>query len=1142
MKENDEIKIPLPTWFEIQVLPCCEEVRVIQDGRNDIVSSLRRRFALSRVLGTIAPGHEAVVARRLLSDYEPIAATSISSRRESDVILCLDLAVQGGSIRDSIRWLAEHARTALIVGGQHVGSASTVPQVESGTDPAALPIHLPGAWLAYICIMPPPAAGTTERWMAIYIKDGIEVKPVPASDAFDYRTMLERHQLALALRLRSANPRHASPKLLLPLQDLARHRYSDSSIEGEAYEGLPGNSRTFERLNGDAPDPPSLPFHAKQIETLTHSIAALSECNAQLCQWNIQAASDMERWAQAIESQSSRYEAAICEYAERCDAVISEFEAYKHDKEPYIAYLQLRNSEFNEYREDKEAYIAHLLRRIENRWWQTAGKLLIRALATGLRRCAAKCNEILWRLMPPGFREFWSCAVTEIETLRPRASAAVYRARGLKEFESALKVRRESDPHSCRVSLISTVFCEGESIGKWLESIYAQSHLPDEIVLVDAGSPDGTLAEIKAFRARTGLPIVIEVEPGANIARGRNRAVELAKYDILLCADAGCELHPDWVRNMLWPFIEKPDTEVAGGWTVARGRTLFQKILGSLLVLPGDFTDWEGYLPSSRTIAFRRQAWAMAGGYPEWLTLAGEDTFFAVELRNRCTSWAVCRDALVFWDMRDTWKKFWRQSRLYGLGDGEAGYNSLSYTRELRLLANTAAIIGALTFLAAALAFLLRTQSPFAVAGIALGAVMAVVLRLTMVASRYGVKARPTVGAGLNVVLLWMNIAARSFGFVQGVRQRGVVLKRRFRNIRGCCVVYSGVPLDDSGGGQRATQLTIELLKRGFQVVFLNQYPRYESVDLNIRIEHRNLICMPAPAFHADSFATALPDGLPCFAIAEFPHPVFLSGMRRLQRHGFQLVYDLIDDWRSSLGGDWYSIETEEKFVMECDIFLASARTLEARLKGMGAENVIYLPNAVNQDLFVQKSYPRPADMPRGKRTITYIGATWGSWFDWEILRATAADHPEDAVIIIGDYHGQCPDPLDNMHFLGLKRQTDLPAYLYHSNVAIIPFRISELTQAVSPLKVFEYLSMGLPVVATPMIELKGLPQVSFGQDAKSFSLAVSQALARPLDLSWVDNFRAQNSWTARVDELLSGLAMQSEPIPCFPDMLAAGA
>jgi glycosyltransferase involved in cell wall biosynthesis len=183
---------------------------------------------------------------------------------------------------------------------------------------------------------------------------------------------------------------------------------------------------------------------------------------------------------------------------------------------------------------------------------------------------------------------------------------------------------------------------------------------------------------------------------------------------------------------------------------------------------------------------------------------------------------------------------------------------------------------------------------------------------------------------------------------------------------------------------------------------------------------------------------------------------------------------------------------------------------------------VTLLPNAVNSYLFdPSQPYPCPEDFPQASWSIIYIGALWGQWFDWDLLAAIAQSYPQAAVVVIGDYRGQCPDPPANLYFLGLKPQRSLPAYLAHASVAIIPWIVSPITQATSPLKVYEYLAMGKPVVAPDLKPLRGLPGVLLTKDTVGFISLVDKAHRTQPPLQEMAAFTAQNNWQARVEKLL---------------------
>jgi glycosyltransferase involved in cell wall biosynthesis len=350
-------------------------------------------------------------------------------------------------------------------------------------------------------------------------------------------------------------------------------------------------------------------------------------------------------------------------------------------------------------------------------------------------------------------------------------------------------------------------------------------------------------------------------------------------------------------------------------------------------------------------------------------------------------------------------------------------------------------------------------------------------------------------------------------------------LEAKQEDARDVFIILAGVPIDDSGGGQRPTQIVLELLSRGVRVIYVNRYPKYENKNLGIRLSHPILETCSLEDFDPILYLDVT-GGKRLAALVELPHPDFLPVIEAIKAKGGKVAYDLIDDWQTSLGGDWYDKTTEDRIIERSDVLLASAADLQEYLQLQAKRPVELVQNAVNLHLFKREaSYPLPEDMVKGEGTILYIGALWGEWFDWEIVQQVALANPLASVVLIGDYHGQCPfPPLPNMHFLGLKAQRSLPAYLTHADVTIIPFKVSKLTQAVSPLKVFEYLAMGKPVVSTTLRELEGLPHVHLAPDNETFVSMIQTAMREEIDDAAIARFIDGNSWRNRVDTILGAL------------------
>jgi glycosyltransferase involved in cell wall biosynthesis len=226
-----------------------------------------------------------------------------------------------------------------------------------------------------------------------------------------------------------------------------------------------------------------------------------------------------------------------------------------------------------------------------------------------------------------------------------------------------------------RISLVATVFNERAAIADWLASIEQQTLQPDEIVIVDGGSDDGTIELLNEF-AKTHPHTRVIVDRTCTkqfsrgpISRGRNRAISEARGEIIAVTDAGCRLQPQWLAEITGPFTD-PEVDVVSGWYRAAPGNRLQEYLAPMFCPPLDRIDRGRFLPSSRSVAFRKSAWQAAGGYPED-SYTAEDTLFDMRLFAVARKKCFAADAIVEWHLPATWKELRRKLYAYGYGEGQ---------------------------------------------------------------------------------------------------------------------------------------------------------------------------------------------------------------------------------------------------------------------------------------------------------------------------------------------------------------------------------------------------------------------------------------------------------------------------------------
>lgn len=224
-----------------------------------------------------------------------------------------------------------------------------------------------------------------------------------------------------------------------------------------------------------------------------------------------------------------------------------------------------------------------------------------------------------------------------------------------------------------KITFIATVYNEREHIDGFLSSLLQQSKLPDEVIIVDAESTDGTYVFLQVHEAafkKKSVPYVI-IQERCNRARGRNLAIQNASHDIIAVSDAGCIVKKKWLDTIIAPFADPSTAVVAGYYTPGPG-SLFQQCLATYTcVMPDKLT--EDFLPSSRSVAFRKTAWKKVGGYPQQYD-HNEDLIYAYAVKRAGMKIVVEPKALVTWPQKETFPGAARQFFWYARGDGQARY------------------------------------------------------------------------------------------------------------------------------------------------------------------------------------------------------------------------------------------------------------------------------------------------------------------------------------------------------------------------------------------------------------------------------------------------------------------------------------
>ena len=228
-----------------------------------------------------------------------------------------------------------------------------------------------------------------------------------------------------------------------------------------------------------------------------------------------------------------------------------------------------------------------------------------------------------------------------------------------------------------KFTLVSTVFNEANRLSQTIADLKAQTVQPAEIIITDAGSTDGTYDMLMKWKEESVISIIVLLKPRCNVAEGRNMAIRAATYDLIVSTDFGCRFAPHWLESLITPFANSSVKAVGGAFSVAEEEVQTVPAKAAYLLFNGYHDDIHDphFTPTSRSVAYYKNVFETVGGYPEWLTLAADDTIFGRVAKKKGISFFMVDKPYVFWGRHTTATGYAKEAFRYGLGDGESGIN-----------------------------------------------------------------------------------------------------------------------------------------------------------------------------------------------------------------------------------------------------------------------------------------------------------------------------------------------------------------------------------------------------------------------------------------------------------------------------------
>ncbi len=220
--------------------------------------------------------------------------------------------------------------------------------------------------------------------------------------------------------------------------------------------------------------------------------------------------------------------------------------------------------------------------------------------------------------------------------------------------------------------------------------------------------------------------------------------------------------------------------------------------------------------------------------------------------------------------------------------------------------------------------------------------------------------------------------------------------------------------------------------------------------------------------------------------------------------------------------------ELQQEMIRRVDFVLATSQSLLEWAREVRKEGVYYLPNGVGEHFFEPAAEP-PGDFPGGGKPVAVYLGTIDTRFDLETLAHGVLAMKNFHFLLIGPLTDKSLKPglktlleEKNITWLGPRSHHLAPAYLQHAELGLIPFRQNELTEAVNPIKYYEYLACGLPVVAPPLRELAAMQGPIYAyRNREDFTAALQKAqTAGAKEREEGRAYARQQTWRSRYEEL----------------------
>ena len=351
----------------------------------------------------------------------------------------------------------------------------------------------------------------------------------------------------------------------------------------------------------------------------------------------------------------------------------------------------------------------------------------------------------------------------------------------------------------------------------------------------------------------------------------------------------------------------------------------------------------------------------------------------------------------------------------------------------------------------------------------------------------------------------------------------------RNNEIEGIAIINSAFEFDELYN-QRTINLAKYLAEVGYGVLYVAwQWNEKEVLEKSYQKYLGKIYEVPLYDFLAVDYSRLSAFHKKHF-INTFPAEQFYNIIPSLRQNGFNIIYDIMDEWEEfcKVGqAVWYKKAIEEATVLNSDIVFCVSKPLKEKFSHI-RNDILVVGNGYNETLSGKKSISLKKQANDGKVHIGYFGHLTNSWFDWELIFEILK---EDKIFVHLIGYG-APDEIinrlksySNVKYYGKVHPSQLHGNVSNWHVGIIPFKKSTLSEAVDPIKIYEYLFFGLPTISTGIPHIGKYPNVIHCEEPseviKNIYNMYDKVIASELDITQLDDFLANTTWEKRFEVFL---------------------